>query len=117
MQRPPPDALGQSSRPVRPKSKGFPPAPGAIVGILAAPFQAPCGGAFREDFRVTTLFKQPGDGAILCGDCLPENDRLFAVELDPALFPDTYERLYCACCGAHGKPSLPGERKRAVKIC
>lgn len=65
---------------------------------------------------MTTLFKQPGDGAILCGDCLPEHDRLFAVELDPILFPDTYEQLHCACCGAAGRPAEVLQRKRTVRI-
>ncbi len=58
---------------------------------------------------MTTLYKKPGDGAVICGDCLSENDHLFVVELDPALFPDTYERLRCACCGTPGKASAPRE--------
>lgn len=68
---------------------------------------------------MTILFKQPGDGAILCSRCLPENDRLFAVELAPALFPDTYGRLRCACCGAPGTPGTDRHpshtRQRTVK--
>ncbi|MGC2857616.1 hypothetical protein ACM64Y_19250 [Novispirillum sp. DQ9] len=66
---------------------------------------------------MTTLFKQPGDGAILCEDCLTDHDRLFAVELDPALFPETYERLHCACCGAAGKAGQTRDRAaRTLKI-
>ncbi|MFA7429477.1 MAG: hypothetical protein WCZ23_04920 [Rhodospirillaceae bacterium] len=56
---------------------------------------------------MTTLYKKPGDGAVVCGDCLSENDHLFVVELDPALFPDTYERLRCSSCGAPGKSMRP----------
>ncbi|KJS38704.1 MAG: hypothetical protein VR70_09395 [Rhodospirillaceae bacterium BRH_c57] len=57
---------------------------------------------------MTTFYKKPGDGAVICGDCLNENDHL-VVELDPALFPDTYKRLRCACCGASGKTETPRE--------
>lgn len=65
---------------------------------------------------MTTLFKKPGDGAVICGNCLSENDHLFVVELDPALFPDTYSRLRCACCGAHGNTERTAAQPATVRV-
>lgn len=46
------------------------------------------------------LFRMTGDGSLFCADCLPADGQPTAVELDPALFPGTRERLCCSGCGA-----------------
>lgn len=53
------------------------------------------------------LFRRPETGVIVCIGCLTERDRVLATELDPALFPGTYERLTCTECGA-GEALLEG---------
>lgn len=63
------------------------------------------------------LYKRSDDGLIVCGDCLPPQDRPTSAELFPKFFPGTYDKLNCTTCGAAGDPdALTAEHLTATPL-